>query len=115
MWLVGFRPCLPLPKGPAVWRLGWPAGPGRRSDRLINRLSNKRQPLTLTTIYYLAHGDNWTPSDATCHTTGTIALTAFARTRDVASGAFSRIDALTGRLRNGVNLVVTKTANKVSE
>lgn len=46
---------------------------------------------------------------------GTIALTAFARTREVESGAFSRIDALAGRLRNGVNLVVTKTANKVSE
>lgn len=44
---------------------------------------------------------------------GTIALTAFARTREVESGAFSRIDALAGRLRNGVNLVVTKTANKV--
>lgn len=47
--------------------------------------------------------------------TGTIALTAFARARDVESGAFAPIDALTGRLRNGVNLVVTKTANKVRE
>jgi len=110
--------CLPLPKGPAAWRLGWPGL--ARDDGPIDRsidypVGHKRQPLTLTTIDYLAHGDNWTPSDATCHTTGTIALTAFARTRDVASGAFSRIDALTGRLRNGVNLVVTKTANKVSE
>lgn len=44
---------------------------------------------------------------------GTIALTVFARTREVESGAFARIDALAGSLRNGVNLVVTKTANKV--
>lgn len=45
---------------------------------------------------------------------GTIALTAFARTREVESGAFSRIDAAAGSLKNGVNLVVTKTANKAS-
>ncbi|KAM3567420.1 hypothetical protein VYU27_010434, partial [Nannochloropsis oceanica] len=43
---------------------------------------------------------------------GTIALTTFARVRDVASGAFSAINALTSRVKNGVNLVVTKTANK---
>lgn len=34
--------------------------------------------------------------------------------RDVESGAFSAIDALTSRVKNGVNLVVTKTANKVT-
>ncbi|EWM28392.1 type i inositol polyphosphate, partial [Nannochloropsis gaditana] len=43
---------------------------------------------------------------------GTIALTAFARASDVQRGAFSAIDALTSRVKNGVNLVVTKTANK---
>ena len=43
---------------------------------------------------------------------GSIALTVFARAGDVASGAFAAVGAETSRVRNGVNLVVTKAGNK---
>lgn len=44
---------------------------------------------------------------------GMIALTIFAKTKDVESGAFNLVDAQVGKLSNGVNLVVTKVPNKV--
>jgi hypothetical protein len=43
---------------------------------------------------------------------GSIALTVLARTADVASGAFAAVGAETSRVRNGVNLVITKASNK---
>lgn len=44
---------------------------------------------------------------------GMIALTIYAKTKDVESGAFNVVDAQVGKLSNGVNLVVTKVPNKV--
>ncbi len=43
---------------------------------------------------------------------GSISLTVLARASDVASGAFAAVGAETSRVRNGVNLVVTKASNK---
>lgn len=43
---------------------------------------------------------------------GNIALTVLARASDVASGAFAAVGAEVSRVRNGVNLVVTKAGNK---
>lgn len=43
---------------------------------------------------------------------GMIAITVFARTADVRSGAFRAMSAVTSRVRNGVNLGIAKAANK---
>lgn len=45
---------------------------------------------------------------------GMIALTIFARTKEVENGAFRLLDSSIGKLHNGVDLVVAKVPNKVT-
>ena len=46
---------------------------------------------------------------------GKIGIVCLARLKDVESGSFSRLGTLRGQVHNGVNLGITRVANKVGQ